>query len=330
MFLACGVGAFGIAMFHVTTHAFFKALLFLGSGSVIHAMGGEQDMRKMGGLGPRIPTTFRTMLIGTLAIAGIVPFAGFWSKDEILLNAFAGPEAGGLGHWSLWLGGFVVAGMTAFYMVRMMMKTFAGAPRFSDAVGRHVHESPVSMTLPLVVLAFLSAVGGFLNAPLIGIHALDDFLGTTTNWREASGAPFEVAHNTELALLVASIILAIVMCLVARALYLRAPRGERLPETKKVPGTAWHLLYHRYFVDEIYNTLFVRRGKRLSRWLWQFFDVRIIDGIVNGVAGLVGLLGGLFRNTQTGYVRNYALTMLLGAVIVVIGCLVGLGNITGR
>ena len=176
MFLACGVGAFGAAMFHVVTHAFFKALLFLGSGSVIHAMSGEQDVRKMGGLWKKLPITGWTMAIGTAAISGIPLLAGFWSKDEILLNAFAAKSQGGLGGPLYWIVAFFTAGLTAFYMTRMMVKTFAGAPRYDEHVASHLHESPISMTLPLVVLAALSIVGGFMNAAPLGIHAFAHWL----------------------------------------------------------------------------------------------------------------------------------------------------------
>ncbi len=328
MFLAAGVGAFGTAMFHVTTHAFFKALLFLGSGSVIHAMSGEQDMRKMGGLGKVIKTTYRTMLIGTLAIAGIPPLAGFFSKDEILANAFAGPGANGLGHPALWLGGFIVAGMTAFYMVRMMMKTFAGQPRFSPEVGAHIHESPVSMTFPLQVLAFLSIVGGFLGGfSLLGIpNYFERFLGETVEWRP-EGAALELPHLTEIVLLALSISIAVLMCLYARNVYLNAARGERMTETQKQNSGLWRALYNKYNVDEAYIFVFVRGGKAVSNFLWQFIDVRVVDGLVNGIAGGIGVFSNRLRGLQSGYVRSYALTMLIGVVVVILGCLIGLGTL---
>ncbi len=306
MFLAAGVGAFGGAMFHVTTHAFFKALLFLGSGSVIHAMSGEQDMRKMGGLGPKIRTTWLTMLIGTLAIAGIPVFAGFFSKDEILANAFAGPGVGGLGHWSLWLGGWIVAGMTAFLHGPHDDEDLRGPAPFSPEAGSNVHESPPSMTVPLIILAFLSAVGGFLGgfAPLRIASPFEHFLGETVEWRGEEAA---LEHSGEHGwLLVAlSVGIAVLLCLYARGVYLRA-RGERLTEQQKQRSPVWRLLYNRYFVDDIYVSAFVAGGKRLALWLWRFIDVRIIDGMVNGVAGGIGALGGAIRGWQNGYVRSYA------------------------
>jgi NADH-quinone oxidoreductase subunit L len=324
MFLACGVGAFGVAMFHVTTHAFFKALLFLGSGSVIHAMGGEQDMRRMGGLGAKIKTTYLTMLIGTLAIAGIPPLAGFWSKDEILLNAFAGREQGGLGHWSLWAVGFIVSGMTAFYMVRMMMKTFAGQPRYTQEVGAHIHESPMSMTLPLWILAGLSIVGGFLNAAVLNLTPFEHFLGRTVEWRGEADA-LRVQHNTELILLVASAALAVLVSLYAWSRYKNRPNGELSTEAEKQRNRLWRTLYNKWGVDDIYANAFVRPGHDLARWLWRYVDARGIDGAVSGTGRFIAGTAHGIKGWQSGYVRNYAFSMLVGVVLVVIGCLIGLG-----
>jgi NADH-quinone oxidoreductase subunit L len=333
MFLAAGVGAFGIAMFHVTTHAFFKALLFLGSGSVIHAMSGEQDMRKMGGLGLKIKTTWATMLIGTLAIAGIPLLSGFFSKDEILLNAFAGPNANGLGNPLLWAGGFAVSGMTAFYMVRMMMKTFAGQPRFfarsrleRPRVARF-DDVPAPSTRCFVPFGRLAEPG---RARCLGIHAphfLEDFLGETVGWRERANQRLDVAHGTELLLVLASSLLAVGVCLAARTMYLKAVRGERMTEAQKQNSGLWRALYNKYGVDEVYNGVFVRGGKAFSNFLWQFIDVRVVDGLVNGVAGGIGVLSNRMRGLQNGYVRSYALTMLIGVVVVILGCLIGLGTL---
>jgi NADH-quinone oxidoreductase subunit L len=324
MFLACGVGAFGTAMFHVTTHAFFKALLFLGSGSVIHAMGGEQDMRKMGGLGKKIKLTWAVMLIGTLAISGIPIFAGFWSKDEILLNAFAGADRGGLGDWKLWAGGWIVAGMTAFYMVRLMMKTFGGKPRYSEETASQVHESPISMTGPLVILAILSVVGGLINAgPFLGIHAFDDFLGSTVNWRNLKNVPLNT-NGIEMPLLAASVGLAVVMCVITAVLYSRKPTGDLLTDAQKARNPLYRELLNKWGVDEIYDSLIVRPGRNLARGLYRVVDNQVIDGVVNGISGgIVGIANGI-KGWQSGYVRNYALSMLVGVVLVVIGCLAGM------
>ena len=333
MFLGAGVGAFSMAMFHVTTHAFFKALLFLGSGSVIHAMHHEQDMRKMGDLYRKIRTTYLTMFIGTLAIAGIPFFAGFFSKDEILLNAFAGPEFNGLGSPALWFVGWVIAGMTPFYMWRMMGKTFKGEARYSPEFAKTIHESPPSMTFPLIVLAALSVVGGFLNPAALAafgvhgdfLHTLDHFLGSTTNWREQANLPLTVgekAHQTELLLVLASIAMAVVASLLAASIYYRRASGNLLPEARKQGMPVWRFLYNKWGVDDLYIDVFVKGGKRLSNWLWRFFDVRVIDGTVNGIAGGVAGLANSLKGWQSGYVRNYALSMLVGVIVVVVGCLI--------
>ena len=326
MFLACGVGAFGTAMFHVMTHAFFKALLFLGSGSVIHAMGGEQDMRKMGALGPKIRLTWAAMLIGTLAISGVPFFSGFWSKDEILLNAFAGADRGGMGDWTLWAGGFVVSGLTAFYMVRLMMKTFGGKARYSAEVAGHIHESPASMTVPLIALSVLSIFGGFINAAPIGIHTLDTFLGSTVNWRDAANQPLKV-EGIEMPLLWMSAGLAVVVCVATWLIYARKPSGELVTEARKERNPLWRKLYNKWGVDEFYDEVLVVPGRQLARGLWRVVDIQVLDGVVNGVSGGVSGLANGFKNWQSGYVRNYALSMLIGVVVVVIGCLAGMSGL---
>ncbi|MBC8101555.1 MAG: NADH-quinone oxidoreductase subunit L [Cytophagales bacterium] len=319
MFLACGVGAFGVAMFHVTTHAFFKALLFLGAGSVIHAMDGEQDMRRMGGLRAKLPITFAAMLVGTLAISGFPLLAGFWSKDEILLSAFAGPAQNGLGSPWLWLAGFVVSGMTAFYMMRLMMKTFFGTARYDGATANYLHESPATMTLPLIVLAALSVVGGFLNAPAIGTHYFTDFLGETVGERELN------AGGLGTTLLIASAALAIAVLGITFALYNRKKAGELSTDAQKQRNLLWRVLDNKWGVDQNYDRIFVRPGKRGAMYLWRTLDVRVFDGIVNGTAGLVRGLGEGIKGWQSGYVRSYALSMLVGVVLVVVASLIGLG-----
>ncbi len=328
MFLACGVGAFGTAMFHVMTHAFFKALLFLCAGSVIHAMGGEQDMRKMGGLASRIPKTYRTMFIGALAISGIPPLAGFFSKDEILANAFAGAGQGGLGNWSLWVTGWIVSGLTAFYMWRMMGKTFAGTLRADKDVADHIHESPASMTAPLWILAGLSTVGGFLGgfAPLHIGSALENFLGETVDWRKTAGRPLELGQTLEVILVLLSVVLAVVISLFAWNSYKRAKDGQRMTDAEKQNNLVTRAMVNLWGVDAGYNEFFGVGGKRLATMLWRGMDARVIDGTVNGVAGGVGGLANLIKGAQSGYVRNYALSLLIGAVVVVVGCLVALNT----
>jgi NADH-quinone oxidoreductase subunit L len=321
MFLACGVGAFGAAMFHVFTHAFFKAVLFLGSGSVIHAMGGEQDMRRMGGLKAKLPATHWTMLAGALALSGVPIFAGFFSKDEILANAFAGPAQNGLGHPLLWLTGWVIAGMTAFYTFRMMSKTFYGRPRYTEEVAAHIHESPASMTIPLWILGALSVVAGFAGgfAPLHIASPFEHFLGSTVEWR-AEGAELNLGA-TEWVLVIASILVAVGGAYWAYSSYLKARDAERLTPAQKAHSWLYGRLDNKWGVDDAYNGLFVREGKRLSNFLWRFVDVRMIDGAVNGVAGGIAALSQALRGWQSGYVRSYALSMLIGVLIVVLGSL---------
>ncbi|GAB4455345.1 MAG: hypothetical protein OHK0029_11310 [Armatimonadaceae bacterium] len=319
MFLACGVGAFGAAMFHVFTHAFFKALLFLGAGSVIHAMHGEQDMRRMGGLRAKMPITFFTMAIGTLAIAGFPGLAGFFSKDEILLNAFAGPANNGLGHWSLWLVGWLTAGMTAFYMTRLLVKTFWGTPRHSAEEHKKVHESPATMWIPLAVLAVLSIGAGYLNATIIKMPPFfESFLGETVEWR-AEDFAFR-AENIKLGLAGASILIALAGIGLAFTIF---SKGQ-VAVPKGIMGWFSQMAYNKWQVDEAYDSEIVKPGANLSYWLWRNMDVRVIDGVVNGSGGLVSGLSNRLKDWQSGYVRNYALSMLVGVVLVLIGSLIAL------
>jgi NADH-quinone oxidoreductase subunit L len=313
MFLACGVGAFTAAMFHVLTHAFFKALLFLGSGSVIHAMSGEQDMRKMGGLQKKLPITFLTMAIGTAAISGIPLLAGFWSKDEILLGAFKASPI----YWGV---AFITAGMTAFYMTRMMVKTFFGERRYDDHVASHLHESPLSMTLPLGVLAVLSLFGGFLNAEAFGIHALG-------HWLEPALAAQSKGEHGSLAtiLMAASGLLGLGVCGLAFGLYWKRASGDYVgEETRKNP--LFQLIADKWRIDELYHSLFVTSGGDFARDLRDKVDRRGAAGAANGVLLLVRWLAERLKGLQSGLVRSYALTMLVGAVLVAIGCVIGLAR----
>ncbi len=283
MFLGCGVGAFTAGIFHLMTHAFFKALLFLGSGSVIHALGGEQDIRKMGSLKDKIKTTWWTMLVGTVAIAGFPPLAGFFSKDEILWKAFASER----GHWLLWLVGAVAAGMTSFYMFRMMFLTFYGKSRMTHEVEHHVHESPASMTLPLQVLAVGSVVAGWLGIPhVIGhlVHvgnAFEHFLEPVFEHPVKIGSHGE--ESLEWLLMGVSVAIALAGLMLARQFYLANPA---LPENlmNRFRGLYTTLL-NKYWVDEIYDALIVNRTKGLGTLLARF-DLGVIDGGVNGSAWL--------------------------------------------
>jgi NADH-quinone oxidoreductase subunit L len=339
MFLACGVGAFWVAIFHLYTHAFFKALLFLGSGSVIHSLSGEQDMRKMGALKGKIPITYKTMLIGSLAIAGIPGLAGFFSKDEILWQSWSSH------HQLLWVIGFATAGMTAFYMFRLMYMTFGGESRVEPGVASHVHESPPTMTVPLMVLAAGSILAGWIGTPVV-FGPLHEALPSMEHWLDPAIASVggeqgaaEEHHDTtmEWVLMLASVGLAIGGILYARKMFDRKVEGEPM---KGLLGPAHGLFYNKYFVDEIYGALFVNGlCKGGGAQLWRF-DARVVDGAVNGagwltrmtstismwwdtwiVDGLVRLTAFLVkfisypvRMLQTGLVQNYALFIVLGAL----------------
>ena len=308
MMLALGVGAFATAIFHVMTHAFFKALLFLGAGSVIHGMSGEQDVRRMGGLRARMPVTFWTFLVGTLAIAGAPGLAGFFSKDEILWHTWAA------GHPVFWLVAVVTATLTAFYMFRLLFLTFFGAPRAAPEVAAHVHESPATMTVPLVLLAVLSIAGGWVGLPegwLWG-PAIGRFLAPST------GHPHLAHHGAvgEGTLMLVATLLAAAGAALAWLFYVRRPE---LPGELAGRFRALHaLLAGKYWVDELYDALVVRPYVRLSDALWRFVDQGLIDGAVNGTAAFVVVNGQLWRLVQTGNVQHYALVFVGGAAAVLL------------
>jgi NADH-quinone oxidoreductase subunit L len=333
MFLGCGVGAFASGMFHVTTHAFFKALLFLGSGSVILAMHHEQDMRRMGGLAKYLPITYWTMLAGWLAIAGIPPLAGFFSKDEILASAFgthALPISVGQ---ILWAVGLATALLTAFYMTRLMGLTFWGEPRWATAHDAHhgkddAHdhhgepkESPPSMTVPLMILAALSVVGGFIGgfAPLHVPNRLEAFLepsaGLKVLGEEALG---HLPVSIEWILVGASVAAAVLGIWFGWARY-----RAGLPESERELVGVRKVLYNQYYYDWLMvKGIGLWLGGKIAHWMWQLVDVRLIDGFVNGIAGFTGWVGNSLRRAQTGYVRNYAFTILIGAIVLLIWLLV--------
>ncbi|HVN09701.1 MAG TPA: NADH-quinone oxidoreductase subunit L [Patescibacteria group bacterium] len=309
MFLACGVGAFSAGIFHLMTHAFFKALLFLAAGSVIHAMGGEQDMRNMGGLRGPIRTTFLTMLAATLAISGCPGFSGFFSKDEILWESYSH------GNWALWFVGTFTALLTAFYMFRLVFMTFYGTPRY-DEHHVHVHESPKSMLVPLVVLAVLSLGGGWMAAPGLfgGTNYFEEFLRPVFEHAEQirSQIPANGTHETEHMLMAVAITGALLGFLVAWWMYLRAPKtAEELEE--KLPGPH-SVLLHKYYVDELYEALIVQPIKWIStNVLWKGVDAAGIDGAVNGLAKVTADMGEETRQVQSGNGRSYASLLVAGA-----------------
>lgn len=351
MFLACGVGAFGAAIFHVMTHAFFKALLFLGSGSVIHGMHHEQDMRRMGNLQKYMPVTHWTMVAGWLAICGIPIFAGFFSKDEILYRTYA---AKGIGDWNLylWVVGLITAVMTAIYMTRLMIMTFWGKERFDHEIegqenhghddhGHHgefkPHESPWVMTLPLIILAFLSTVGGLVGVPYalsggaipnVFEHTIEPvvtkaehkaiphgeekkevkhFFASETKTTEHAEEHNPEEISTERLLAGLSVVLVTIGIIIGFV-------GFKSNPLRQMPK----LLENKWYIDEIYNKFIIDPLTNLSRvGLWKGFDLGFIDGAVNGIGSFVSEFGQIIRRIQVGFVRSYAAIILFGALIVI-------------
>jgi len=311
MFLALGVMGYTSSMFHVLTHAFFKALMFLGAGSVIHAMSNEQDMRRMGGLRKALPITFITFLVGCLAIAGIPPFSGFFSKDEILSHVYEHNKL-------MWAIGLFTSFLTAFYMFRLLFLTFFGQFRGTEEQKHHLHESPASMTLPLIILAVLAAVGGFMGGPMIlGKHYLADYLAPLFTYSQRiNPAAFaaEVDHNTEFMLIGLSVAAGVLGIVLAYVQYVS--RGVLPAEDDGQRSAPEGLVYHKYYVDELYNALFVRPIMGLSRGLYRFVEQGIIDPVVNGF-GRITLGGGqLLRYVQTGTTGMYLILMVVGIVLI--------------
>jgi NADH-quinone oxidoreductase subunit L len=328
MFAALGIGAWVAAIFHLMAHGFFKGLLFLGSGSVIHAVDGEQDMNRMGGLWRKIPITHVTMLIGTLAISGIPLFAGFFSKDEILGEAFK------FGDYWVWGIGVVVAGMTAFYMWRLMGKTFYGESRVDPHVEPHIHESPWSMTLPLILLAIPSAFLGLAIGLPLGAstikHWLEPVFIESELYQHGEAATYQL-FGIDGYLILSSVFVA-TLGLVA-GIYLfgvgkRRVKQERIDALVTSNG-ATRFLYraslNKWWFDELNDLLFIRIGGRVAAALW-WFDTRIVDGTVNGIGTVVKDAGGALRKIQTGRVQNYALGIAIGLLVMAGSFLVIVGQ----
>ena len=319
MFLACGVGAFSAGVFHLMTHAFFKALLFLAAGSVIHAMGGEQDMLRMGGLSKKIKWTYVTMLTGTLAIAGIPPLAGFFSKDSILLNVYLSENSGpNVGH-ILYAAGLFTALLTAFYMFRLIFLIFFGKERYNEH-HVHVHESPKSMLIPLAILAVLSIVGGWLAAP--AFWGKSDYFAKflepvfAAPGGSEAGTAEAVAHALETPLAIIAVLTALAGLLAAYWLYVKQPsKSDSL--AKSFRGV-YQTLLHKYYVDEFYSAVVVRPLLWLStNVFWKTVDVSIIDGAVNGIAEGITVVGDGTRRAQSGNTRSYAVWVVVGAIVIV-------------
>ncbi len=304
MFAALGLGAYAIGIFHLVTHAFFKALLFLGAGSVIHSLGGEQDLRKMGGLAPKMVTTTITMTIGAAGLAGVPGLAGFFSKDEILGAAFHGQRL-------VWVLLLVGAFMTSFYTFRLIFLAFFGGPRMSKDLAHHAHESPRVMTGPLVALAVLSVVTGWLvGVPSTQGTRFERFLGTVFPLREA-----EHGGLTGYMLLLLSVVVVAAGVVLAWVMYMSSPvRAEAIGRPRNVIHT---LLLNAWYVDRLYDRAIVGPLRVLFEFLAQKVDLGVVDRLVNGVGRAVVLWARVGRRFQTGYVVNYALTMLIGAVLLV-------------
>jgi len=328
MFLAAGLGAYGAAAFHLMTHAFFKGLLFLCSGAVIHSVehgfhaaghhADPQDMRNMGGLRERMPITYWTFVIASLAIAGIPPLAGFCSKDLILERAFAHGDALGT---LLWLLGVAAALMTAFYMFRLIFMTFHGTARHPAEAAAKIHESPPAMTAPLVVLALFSCVAGLVGWPelLGGPEAVHLGEGILAFLAPTFGHGDHLAHAHELGLALQwglmglSVAVGVAGIAIAYSMYIARP--ERAAALGRAFPVLHRILLNKYFVDELYDLIFVRAIKGLARLLHRGFDVFVIDGMVNGTAIVIRDIGAALRPLQTGRVNNYATAMVTGVIV---------------
>jgi NADH-quinone oxidoreductase subunit L len=309
MFLGLGVGAFTGGVFHVMTHAFFKALLFLCAGSVIHAMSGEQDIRKMGGLKKALPITHITFLIGTLAISGIPPFSGFFSKDEILAAAFE--------HNKLyWILGVIASMMTAFYMFRLYYLTFHGSFRGTQHQQEHLHESPKSMTVPLMILAVLAVGGGFLGIPDGHAHWLHFFLKPTF---VQSGVAYKIPdphhfNMEELGLMIAAVAGAIISIALAWSIFKK--RGNVPSMNDAEMSKAQSVVYNKYYVDEIYDVVIRKPLDKISEFTYKQFEIKVVDGFVNGVGNMTRLAGEGIKYLQGGTLGFYVFAMALAVIVI--------------
>lgn len=311
MFVALGAGAYTAGIFHVGTHAFFKALLFLGAGSVIHALHHEQDIRNMGGLKKHLPITYITFLIGVLAISGIPPFAGFFSKDEILAHAFAHNPI-------VWALALVTSLLTVFYMFRLLFLTFFGVERAGKEKMEHIHESPKSITVPLMVLAGLSVVGGIVGIPeaLGGSHWLEHFLSPVFASSQNLIEHSHMEHSTEYGLMTTVIILTVVMIVIAYVMYVRK---KSVPVEEGASLSASHkLVYNKYFVDELYDSIVVKPLQWIADKTERFLEKSGIDGFVNGFGSLVMMWSKDLRMLQVGNIGFYIFAMVISAVLLLV------------
>ncbi|MBI5368048.1 MAG: NADH-quinone oxidoreductase subunit L [Planctomycetes bacterium] len=316
MFLGAGAAAFGASIFHLFTHAFFKALLFLGAGAVIHALHDEQDLRRMGGLGKKLPLTCAAMVVGSLALAGIPPFAGFFSKDLILLSLLEAAHRTGQPVWYLlWAMGLVGALLTAFYSMRLIAMAFLGAPRGDAEAHEAAEDPPVSMGAPLIALIFCSALVGLFSWPKLfgGFERFIHYLDWVT--AQVPAAPGELGHGVEWLNLCASVGMGVAGMAAAYFLYVVAPaRPRELVRASPALGRLYELSLNKLYVDEYYDRWIVKPLQAAANYAWEIFDVLIVDGFVNGVAAWVLDLAASARKLQTGVVSYYAISLLLGGI----------------
>lgn len=309
MFFACGVSAYSAGVFHLFTHGFFKALLFLGAGSVIHAVSDEQDLRKMGGLWKKIPKTYAMMWIGSLALAGVFPFAGYYSKDIVLESAYVSGQLGGMAYWL----GITAAFLTAFYSWRLIILAFHGKPRMSEEAQKHVHESPNIMLVPLYILAVGAVISGYVGYHVLGMVEADHAFwnGAIVVLGQGDENPLEAAHHVHGIIKWLPSIVGFVGIALAYLLYMVAPSVPA--KLAKTFNFAYKLSFNKWYIDEIYEFLFVRPTKALGRFLWKFFDVKIVDDLgPNGAAWVSKKMASGVSKVQSGLVYHYALIMLVG------------------
>jgi NADH-quinone oxidoreductase subunit L len=324
MFMAIGVGAYAAGLFHLVTHAFFKALLFLGAGSVIHSLAGEQDIRKMGGLRRYIPLTSYTFLVGTLAIAGIPFLSGFFSKDEILGSLI---ERGFVIHWIIAL---ITVCLTALYMIRLYILAFEGGTRVPVPIKGHIHESPYAMTIPLIILAILSIFGGYIGVPdfmgmAVGVpqsNIFEGFVAPSLYVVELSSSIHHILGHWSVTLL--SIIAAVIGVAIAVYLYIVNPVSQQTLMRNNLISTVYRVSYAKWFVDEIYDSIIVKPFNSISIWAARF-DLEIIDGAVNGISDVVILTASILRSAQTGILRFYAAAMAIGALAIIVYIVISAG-----
>jgi NADH-quinone oxidoreductase subunit L len=317
MFVALGVGAYAAGIFHMATHAFFKALLFLGAGSVIHALEGEQDIRRMGGLKTHLPITYFTFFVAVLAISGVPPFAGFFSKDEILANAFARDP-------TIWALTLLASLLTVFYMFRLFYLTFWGVARAGGNVMHHIHESPKSMAIPLIVLAFLSFAGGFMNVPeaLAGTSWLTGYLSPVFEAATNYGPAHHLSHTTEYILMITVLTLTVILIAIA---YIRFIKKGTVPAEEGQLRGVGKVLYHKYYVDEIYDLLFVRPLERLATMMETVIEALAIDRLVNSAGQFITASSQVLRRAQNGSIGFYIFVMIISIIL-----LLTLTNITAE